>query len=347
MSSSGMAGRAIGVASRAARHRGAPLVAALAVVALLAGVALLYPGAYEGVTGSRAATGDDFGAQEFVAPGVPGDREDAATLGSLPLAVPAMETEADGAMQASAFAPSGFSGAGGAADLLGRDIIRSGSMDLEVESVGSAFERVSAIATAAGGFVADSAFFGREDQQSAHMTLRIPAGRFDSVVSELGAIAAEVVAVSTSSQDVTGELTDLQSQLRKLRAVESQYLQLLDRTSNIGEVLQVQDRLNQTRSEIDRTEGRIQLLERLSDLSTLSVSLRPVAAAAQVTDGGPLAAAQAAWEASLATLNAVAIVAVAVTVYSWWLLPLLAAAVLVGRRAMQLRAGGRASQATE
>ncbi len=323
----------------AARRRRVRLVSVLTVVALLAGVALYYPGAKETLTVSSVARADEFSARDVVTPGAP-----------------AMSAESDGATPASGIAAATAvarlpapSPAGTPSDLLGRDIIRNGSMDLEVKSVAGAFERVSAIATAAGGFVADSAFFGREQQQSAHMTLRIPAGRFDAVVSELRAMAAEVVAISTSSQDITGELTDLQSQLRNLRAVESQYLQLLDRAGNIGEVLQVQGRLNQTRFEIDRTEGRVQLLERLSDLATLSVSLRPLAAAAQqdAGGGGPLAAAQAAWEASLATLNAVAIVAVAVAVYSWWLLPLLVVAVLAGRRVMQLRAGARPSRVME
>ena len=230
-----------------------------------------------------------------------------------------------------------------ALDLLGRQIIRNGSIDMEVESVAGAFERVSAIASAAGGFVADSSFFGREEQQTAQMMLRIPAERFDAVVNELRSVAAEVKSISTSSQDVTGELTDLQSALRNLRAVEGQYLTLLERAGSIGEVLQVQDRLNQTRAQIDRTEGRIQLLERLADLATLSVSLRPVAAPAAVdaTGGGPLGAAQEAWEASLGTLTAIATVVLVVVVYSWWLLPVILVAALVGRRFAAALAAGR------
>jgi hypothetical protein len=62
---------------------------------------------------------------------------------------------------------------------------------------------------------------------------------------------------------------------------------------------------------------------------------------------GPRAAAQAAWVASLATLNAGAIVIVAVAVYSWWLLPLLVASAPAARRMMQLRAGAHPSRATE
>ena len=311
-------------ASGLARRRVALIVAAVAMLAL---AAVAY-----GQLGARSA--------------VPGfDETVASQVGAFPSMLPAEE-----AARASSFAlaeaPSpDLAPDGGAAGLLGWQIIRTGSMEVEVESVANAFERVSAIASAAGGFVADSSFFGRGEQQSAQMTLRVPAEQFEAVLNELRTIAVEVTSISTSARDVTGELTDLDSQLRNLRAVELQYLDLLQRARNVGEILQVQDRLNQTRAQIDRTEGRIQLLGRLSDLATLSVTLRPVPAPpVEISGGGPLAAAGEAWEASLRTLSAIATVAVTVAVYSWWLLPPLALAVLAARRMLQRWPGPRAPQ---
>ncbi len=321
-----------------ARRRFALIMAAVAML-VVAAVAYGQLGARSAAPGF-SETVDEFGA--FAATGT-------ALGASQPAAFPSM-LPAEEAARGSSLA---FSGApfpdlapdGGAAGLLGRQIIRTGSMDIEVESIADAFERVSAIATAAGGFVADSSFFGRGEQQSAQMTLRVPAEQFEVVLNELRAIAAEVMSISTSAQDVTGELTDLDSQLRNLRAVEAQYLDLLQRAGNVGEILQVQDRLNQTRAQIDRTEGRIQLLGRLSDLATLSVTLRPVPAPpVEISGGGPLAAAGEAWEASLRTLSAIATVAVTVAVYSWWLLPPLAIAMLAARRLLQRWPGLRAPQ---
>jgi hypothetical protein len=325
-------------ASGLVRRRVALIVA---VVAMLTVSAVVY-----GQLGAPPAV-PGFGetVKEFDSSAATGPALGAPQVGAFPSMLPA-----EGAARASSFALSeaplpDLAPAGGAADLLGRQIIRTGSMDIEVDSVADTFERVSAIAAAAGGFVADSSFFGRGEQQSAQMTLRVPAEQFEVVLNELRTIAVEVTSISTSAQDVTGELTDLDSQLRNLRAVEAQYLDLLQRARNVGEILQVQDRLNQTRAQIDRTEGRIQLLGRLSDLATLSVTLRPVPAPpVEISGGGPLAAAGEAWEASLRTLSAIATVAVTVVVYSWWLLPPLAIAMLAGRRLLQRWPGQRAPQ---
>ena len=250
------------------------------------------------------------------------------------------EDRASAASVTTESAPQAAGEGAGSLDLLGRTIIRNGSLSLEVESVSEAFDAVNAVAIGNGGFVADSSFFRNggggdgEGSQFARMTLRVPAERFQQTLDDLRALAIEVTSVSTSSQDVTGEVTDLESDLRNLRAVEAQYLELLGRAGAIGEILQVQDRLTQTRSQIERIEGRIALLGSLADLATLQVELRPPPLSPVVSQGGsgPLHAAGEAWDASLATLGAIATVGIVAVVYSWWLLPLVILVALALRR---------------
>ena len=260
--------------------------------------------------------------------------------------------------QPAAAPPIDGGGTGDSLDLLGRTIIRNGSVSLVVESVPDAFSAVSASATSNGGFVAGSSLWSvtpidernvsgdepsrvggdilpRDDGQRGRLTIRVPADRFEAVVADLRDLAIAVTSVSTSSQDVTEQFTDQQAQLRNLRAVEAQYLSLLDEAKGIGEIFQVQDRLNQVRWEIERVSGRIQLLESLSDLATITVDLSPHVAPVVVQLGGgdsPLDAARGAWSASLSTLSAMATVALVVVVYSWWLLPVLLVLALLLRR---------------
>jgi hypothetical protein len=241
-------------------------------------------------------------------------------------------------LQGSVGGPLPDGGGGDALDFLGRTIIRQGSIELTVDSVIESFDAVHRVAESAGGFVADSSIQGREAGQFAHLTLRIPAERFDTVIAELSRLGLETPHLATSSSDVTGEVADIEASLRNLRAVEVQYIDLLGRAREIGEVLQVQDRLNSTRLQIDRLEGRRQVLGRLADLSTLSVSLRPVRDELNKDDddgGGIGDAARDAWQASLDTLESIAKVGIAVAVFSWWLLPLAAVGAFVLRRVLR------------
>jgi hypothetical protein len=243
-------------------------------------------------------------------------------VGEVPLGV---DVGAEGAMQ------EGFdeatSGAGVQSSTLDRKIVQTASLELTVEEVGSSFEEVSRIATAAGGFVASSTFSRADDQQVASVTIRVPATQYQDVLRQLRGLALEVENESSQANDVTEEYTDLSSRLRNLEATEAQYLLLLGEAKDIGEILQVQDRLNSTRSEIEQVKGRLNLLDNLTDLATVTVHLRTdTAPVIEPGTGGvnPADAARGAWDASVDVLTGISSGIVAVVVFSWWLAPLLA-----------------------
>lgn len=302
-----------------------------------------------------AACGDDddfdgIATADIAARGEAGDDAGgAATTQSFASAAPGVP-----ASEAALTAGGGGGGGFDPAQLAGRTIIRNGSIELEVEDVEIAFEQVRLVAERAGGFVTDSSFFGRARrendlgevivEQSARLTIRIPVEGFGSVIADLRDLAIEVRSISTGANDVTGQVTDLSATLNNLRAVEAQFVTLLGEAGTIGEILQVQDRVNQTRLQIDRTVAQLSMLENLADLATISVTLRPEAIEETVAaeGSGPLYEAGKAWDASLDTIEAIATVALVIAVFSWWLVPVILVAFLVLRRTalFRLRRGG-------
>jgi hypothetical protein len=202
-----------------------------------------------------------------------------------------------------------------------RKIVQTATLKLQVDEVGASFEEVGRIATAAGGFIASSNFALLGEDQVASLTIRVPAERYQSVLSEVRGLGAKVDSEGSNASDVTEEYTDLQSRLRNLEASETRLLELLGRAQNINEVLQVQDRINNVRGEIERTLGRIALLDKLSDLATITVHLRPVAAGTTLNGGGSTLgnAIDDAWADSLAFLEDVAAGVLTVVVFAWWL----------------------------
>jgi hypothetical protein len=219
-------------------------------------------------------------------------------------------------------------GAGSSSQVSGvsleRKINQTASMTLQVKDVGQAFQEVTRVASAAGGFVGSSSFSNQDEEQVASVTIRVPATRYQDVLASLRGLATKVEKEESQATDVTEEYTDLGSRLRNLQATEAQYLGFLERAKDMSEVLQVQDRLSAVRADIETVQGRINLLDSLSDMSTITVHLRPESAAG--SDGGganPAEAAGAAWDASLTTLRALATAVVAVAAFSWWMVPIL------------------------
>ncbi len=266
-----------------------------------------------------------FGADESVSAAI------GQALGREPGGFPALapdfaaesKAEAGGGVTASGADPFGISD--------DRKIVQTAALNLQVEEVGPSFEAVGRIATAAGGFVASSNFSFQGEKQVASMTIRVPTTRYQDVLREVRALGAKVDSETSNASDVTEEYSDLAARARNLEATEGQLLLLLlGEATTINEILQVQDRLNGVRGEIERAKGRIALLDKLTELATVTVNLRPVVAVVQVGEGGGVdlgAEVEEAWAASMAFLGGIAAGVVRVVIFAWWLpivgLPLL------------------------
>ncbi len=211
--------------------------------------------------------------------------------------------------------------------LLDRKIIQSTSIDIHVDEVGRYFTDIISIATTAGGFVANSTFSNVDDEQVVDLTIRVPSDRYQSVLIQIRDMG-EVQRESSDANDITEEFTDLQARLTTLQATERRYLELLAEADGINEILLVQDRLDFVRGQIEQIQGRINLLENLTDLTTITVHLRPETAEAVVEPApggeGPLDAAASAWGASLDVLRGIATGILVAGAFSWWLVPPLA-----------------------
>lgn len=219
-------------------------------------------------------------------------------------------------------------------ELAGRKIVRSASVSLGVEDVAAAVQEVETIASSAGGFVSESSVFvdsppepldgdsaPPKRTQSASVTIRVPSSAYPTVMRQLRGLAGELESESSTTSDVSEEFADLEARLRNLEATEARYLQMLEKAETIPDILTLQDRINAVRLEIERIQGRINLLNDLTDLATIVVQLRPLALAVEQPSqpGWAQRVWQDAWETSEDALQALGTVAIVGGVVLAWL----------------------------
>jgi hypothetical protein len=151
-------------------------------------------------------------------------------------------------------------------------VVRTGQLSLRVSSVLSAVDRLTALATAAGGYVQSSVTTADSPASMADITLRVPAARFDATVAEAQRLG-KTRSLTTSATDVTGRYVDLVARATALRQTRSTYLTILSRATTIGATLSVQQRIDDVQQQLDRLEGQRQVLASQSNDATLAVSL--------------------------------------------------------------------------
>ncbi len=160
-----------------------------------------------------------------------------------------------------------------------RMIIRTGDMSLVVNDVMLARDEIAQLAVNLNGYVVSSRIWGEEEETRGQISIRVPDEQFESGLAKLRELAIRVESESTDSQDVTEEYIDLEARLKNAEATESQYLALLDRATDVEDILKIYDSLSRVRSEIEQIKGRMQYLERTSSMSLISVRLEPEASA--------------------------------------------------------------------
>ncbi|GAB4329863.1 MAG: hypothetical protein Kow0010_14530 [Dehalococcoidia bacterium] len=215
-------------------------------------------------------------------------------------ATPAVRYESDGDS-----AP----GPAQAGSLFGRKLIVSATIDIEAEDVDSTYRSVAALAQELGGFVAQSDFSLRamsdgERREFATVVIRVPSERYGSTLERIRRMdGVSVMGEEARTTEVTEEYVDLQSRLRNLEHTEARYLELLDEAKTVQDILAVSDRLDAVRLQIEQIEGRLQALDELVELASITVVIAPVpSAAAAGPDSGPSSfgeAFQEGWEWSL------------------------------------------------
>ncbi|MEO0474896.1 MAG: DUF4349 domain-containing protein [Planctomycetota bacterium] len=158
-----------------------------------------------------------------------------------------------------------------------RKIIFNANIQLVVDEFEGVTKAVSSLAKKHGGFIANSNIRGSEGEpRSGNWTLRIPSQNFDSFLDGSKGLG-QVRSLSQDSKEVTAEYVDLQARVRNLKAEEERLHKHLDEsTRSLKDILEVEQQLARVRGEIERMQGRLNVLKDLTSLSTVTISIEEI-----------------------------------------------------------------------
>jgi Domain of unknown function (DUF4349) len=208
---------------------------------------------------------------------------------------------------------------------LGNRIVRTANVDLEVGkgTLDETIDKATGVVTRAEGtYVASSTSLPGDGPATGQVTFRVPVDAYEAVLRELKGLGT-YRGEQSSTEDVTTRYIDLRGQLTAWRAQERVYLRLLGRARSIGDVIAVQNQLQQVQSNIERLQGQVNHLEDQSSFSTIVLNLSEPGAGGTAQPRNRLERAWATAVSGLAVMGAAALVGVV------WLTPVALLAFLV------------------
>lgn len=186
--------------------------------------------------------------------------------------------------------PGGVTAAQAAAPSELRMIVRTANVSILVRDTSTAVDAVTKQAEAVGGYVADSRIWREGELLRATLTIRVPQEKLTSTLASIRNVAKRVENETISSNDVSQEFVDLESQLRNYEATEVELRQLLttirEKTRRAADVLEIHQQLTNIRAQIEQIRGRMRYLGQVSALSSITLNVVPDAIAQPVVQPG-------------------------------------------------------------
>lgn len=150
-------------------------------------------------------------------------------------------------------------------------IIKKGEMSLQVATIDAAVTEATRQIDALGGSTSGSERAGTADDAQATITFRVPADQWDQAQSAVRSLASVVLSERSTTEDVTSQVVDLGARLRNLQATERALQGIMDRATEITDVLAVQGELTTVRGHIEQLTAEQAHLEAQAAFSTLTV----------------------------------------------------------------------------
>lgn len=150
-------------------------------------------------------------------------------------------------------------------------IIKTANISMEVMDYAKAKKLIDSIIIRNKAYVVSEGFQQSDVQVGNNMEIKVPATGFDGLLKSLSSVAKRVDYQNIYTQDVTEEYIDVKTRMENKRKVEKTYLDLLRKTSNIEDILKIENKLGEIRAEIESAEGRMKYIDHQVNLSTVSL----------------------------------------------------------------------------
>ena len=155
-----------------------------------------------------------------------------------------------------------------------RKIIKDGDIRFETNDIAGTRQRILSSLKKLGGYVVEDKQTTDNELNRKDYTLnvRIPARNFDLLVNFVAASADKIDSKNISITDVTTKYIDITTRLINKKILENRYLELLKKASKISDLLEIENKLTEIRSDIESTQGQLNYLNKQVIYSSLNIT---------------------------------------------------------------------------
>jgi len=156
---------------------------------------------------------------------------------------------------------------------ISRKLLKNGNVVFETADLEKMKLNIENLVQKFDGYISSDYANEYDNKVNYYLNIRIPSQYFDSILKEISIQISKFDAKEITISDVTEVFLDIESRLKNKKELEKRYLEILQQSKSVEDILNIERELGKLREEIEATEGRLNYLSNQVSFSTLSVSL--------------------------------------------------------------------------
>jgi len=156
---------------------------------------------------------------------------------------------------------------------IAQKIIKSGRMEIEVGDINKAQKIIVENLKKLNAYKQGEFFSNSEEQEMLKMTIRVPNENFDNLLQSFSSELGNVISKNIGIDDITEEYTDVFIRLENKLVYLEKYRELLKKSTNTKDILEIQENIRNLEEEIESSKGRLRFIDDKVKYSTLELTL--------------------------------------------------------------------------
>src|SRR5262249_48921528 len=155
-------------------------------------------------------------------------------------------------------------------------IIYTAQLTVRASNVGAAGAQAAQIAQGVGGYVSSETTSANPDhpsQATATVQLKIPVTSYPTTLGQLASQLGSQLSLHQQAQDVTQQVADVNSQVTSAEAAIAQLRTLLSHAGSVGDLLSVQNQINQEEAQLEAMQAQQRALDHETSYATVTVTV--------------------------------------------------------------------------
>ncbi|MCX2742665.1 DUF4349 domain-containing protein [Mangrovivirga sp. M17] len=152
-----------------------------------------------------------------------------------------------------------------------RKIIKTGQIEIESNDVSEDYNELKILLKNTSAYIESEDQYRSDQEISYTIKIRVPSENYDTLFNSMVKGADRLIRKQSNIEDVTEQYYDLKTRIKNQKALEERYLQILKNASKVSDILEIESKLTEVRSEIETLEGKFKYLSKQISFSSITL----------------------------------------------------------------------------